>query len=786
MGKRNMEYTVPRFPTSLVGREQEVEELCELVAGSRFVVVAGPGGAGKSRLAAAVVEKLLERFNDGAIVVDVERVVSPPEVRQRVAAAIGVRDSHTATAELLATALRRRRILLVLDNCESLEHDSLRELQELLDEAEALSVLATSRKALHLAGGYVFTLAPLPVPPDDAFSARSAAATGRYDAVRLFVDRARLVRPSFALTDENAASVSAICRHLDGLPLAIELAASWMRVLSVLEIVARIEHGPRFPRAGTGTFASRHQSLESIVADTYSLCTTEEQLLWSRMTVFEGSFDLTAVESVCGAAPLDEPDLLDTVNALVDRSVLSVDQSGTRSRYRLLRVVRNYAAARIDDLATVEERHRVHFAAVVEAAARNWLGPEQVGLSRDLRHAYPDIVRAIERGLEGTATVSVSMRMAVDLWPFWFTSGRLTEGRRLMARVAVTPDGNAHVTERARVLRVVAYLCVLQGDLAAARSFQTDAFQLLDDVDEPFSRAMGSHVEAIIQMCEDGWQTAGELLDQAAAVYAESDDTLAPVFLIDAIGLAAASAALSGQSQRANELGRRGLEICTTQGDVVWRAYIQYALGVDAWLQGACPRASSYATEAMESSPDELLVTLCIELLAWCEASTGGYESAARLLGTAEHRWSYLGGPFSGFKELSRHHDRCERAARSALRPAAFDAAHEQGATFDAADVVKEVASAGEPVVGGVASRDRDAAPLTARQLEVARLLAEGLSNRQIATVLRISTRTAESHVDHILTKLDLPNRTSVAGWFLQRAGERGPGDRARLGVANL
>lgn len=786
MGEWTTAYSVPRFTTSFVGRSADLGELCELVAKSRFVVLVGPGGVGKTRLAAAAVEKLQERFTDGAITVDIGDVATSSEFWQRIAAAIGLRDNHTARPQLLAAALHLRRVLLVLDNCESLPDSCMVELQELFDETETVSVLATSRRALHLAGGYVFTLAPLPVPPDDALSASSAAVIGKYDAVKLFVDRARLVRPPFALTEDNAASVRALCALLDGLPLAIELAASWMRVLSVTQIVARIEDSPRFPRAGTGTFASRHRSLESIVADTYALCTAEEQLLWSRMTVFEGSFDLTAVESVCGSAPLKDSDLLDTVNTLVDRSVLSVDQSGEHCRYRLLRAARSYAAARHDDLAVVEELHRAHFATVVETAARKWLGPDQSGLSRDLRLDYPNIVSAIDRGLEGTVTVLASMRMTVDLWPFWFISGRLTEGRTLVEKVATTPLGDDHIAERAHAMLVGAYLCALQGDVAGARRSRRGAARLLGDVDENISRAMGLHVEAIVEMCEDGWRTAGELLDQAVAIYCEIDDPRAPVFLIDAIGLAVASAALSGQSERVHELGRRGLEICNSHGDVVWRAYIQYALGIDAWLLDDRVRAWSSAVEAMESSPDELLVTHCIELLAWCEGRADRHETAARLLGTADHRWAYLGGPFSGFREISRQHDICKTAARSALGSTAFDAAHEEGAAFDVADVMREVAPAGRhDVASGVCSRAGEAGPLTARQLEVARLLAEGLSNREIAMALRISTRTAESHVDHILTKLGLPNRTRVAGWFLQQAVARGPEARMKLGAAN-
>ncbi|WP_185736316.1 LuxR C-terminal-related transcriptional regulator [Nocardioides sp. LS1] len=762
-----------RYSTSFVGRQRETIDTLNLIAHNRFVGLVGAGGVGKTRLAAHVVPQLRGHFEDGIVAVDLIGCVTPADFRTRVADAIGIRDAGSATFEALAEALQGQHTLLVLDGCELLDSDCLLTVQDLLEHSDTFAVLATSRRALHVDGGLVVALPPLTVPPTEfelPEAGMSPEEVAPYEAVELFVERARLVRPDFDLTTENALSVATLCRRLDGLPLAIELAASWVRALSVAQILHRMETSTDFPRAGTRNIAPRHRALSSLVAGTFDLCAPEEQTLWARMTVFRESFDLTAVEAVCGGAPLNETDLLDTIAGLVDQSVVVVDDISGHSRYRLLRITREYGATKLDDADDVHARHRDHFDNLMAEYAQRWPGPGQIRLLSQVRSDYANISAAIGWGLNRPETVKSSARMAIDLWCFWFATGRLTEGRAVLGRVAAAPLLDAAPVERVRALYFNSYLSVLQGEVRSARKLHDIAAASQPENDNDLlCRGLNLQLDAMIRMGLGHNGDPSDSLDQALAIFEQGSDARARVMFMDAIGVSVLLSALHGDSVRANELGVRGLAVSDETEDVMWRGYIEYALGVDAWVQKSFARARAAALAALEASPDQLLVTHCIELLAWCASSQDDFAQAARLFGAADRRWRQLGGGFSGFSGLSEHRDHCLSATRHGQTSEAFATAYASGIalTVDAiaSDTVKQQA------LDRSSEKHSSAAPspLTTREHEVAVLVARGLSNREIAEALTISPRTAESHVDHILTKLNLPNRTQVVAWMLSR-----------------
>ena len=766
---------LPRFSTSFVGRAREGKKLLQLTAQNRFVGVTGPGGVGKTRLATRVAEQLRTAFADGVTAVDLVGVVTPSEMCARTAASVGMRDADSATFTALISALRDTRMLLLLDGCEVLDSDCLLLVQDLLEHTEQVSVLATSRRALHVDGGLLMTLPPLSVPPIEfelPETNMTAAEVAPYEAVDLFVQRARLVREDFELTDENALSVATLCRRLDGLPLALELAASWVRALSVAQIVERMETTTDFPRAGTINVAPRHRTLSSLVAGTFELCSPEEQLLWCRMTVFVESFDLPAVEAVCGAAPLDQVDLLDTIASLVDQSVVVVDDISGHSRYRLLGLTRDYAAQRAAELDDVHARHREYFDNYMQEYTERLPGPNQVRLLSRAEADYPNIITALDAGLGHPETAEASVRMAADLWSLWFATGRLSEGRRVLRRAAAAPLVDPAATHRIRALYFNAYLCMLQSELRSARKLHEVATATDHGGHEDLlCRGLAIQLDAMIRMGNGEADAPSAILDRAIDTFAAGDDPRNRVSFMDAIGIAVLLAALRGDSQHAMDLGERGLSACDDSGDVVWRAYIDYALGVDAWMQQSYTRATSAALKALLVSPDRLLATHSIELLAWCASSEGDYARAARLFGSADRRWEQVGGPFSGFSGISVHRDRCLKATREGQTVPSFDSAYAAGRLLAVGDIVAETqrtqVSAGAIPVPAVEADDW--APLTSREREVAALVAQGLSNREIAQSLTISPRTAESHVDHILTKLNLPNRRLVAAWMRAR-----------------
>ena len=762
---------VPRFTTSFIGREREVAELVDGLRSRRFVCLTGPGGVGKTRLTARCIPSSGPLFEHGVVWVDAVGIVASSDLRVRVADAVGVRDAKAASPETLKNALRGRRTLLVLDGCEGLDDSSRIFIEALLDSSDTLSILATTRRALHVDGGVVVLLAPLTVPPSEYELAGALVRVediARYEAIRLLVDRARLVRPHYELTSTNARSVVALCRRLDGLPLAIELAASWVRAMSVDQIIRRMETSPDFPRAGTSNIAPRHRTLTSLIAGTFELCTPREQALWARMSVFSESFDLTAVEAVCSGPPLDKADLLDAIASLVDQSVVVVDDNSGDSRYRLLRLTREYGSTKLQDAEEIRSRHLQHFDKLMSGYVEHWSGPGEIGLLSNLRADYGNITDAIEEGLRRSETADASARMATDLWGFWFATGRLTEGRSILDRVIGSSRLRATSVERIRALYYNSYLSLLQDDAASAHALHAAAsVSGTGQGHDGLNKGLRLELDVLIGLSLEIDLVPTESLATAISIFEQADDPRASTMFMDAVSISVLFAALDGQSDYAQELGARGLAVSKRKKDIIWRAYIEYSLGVDAWVQQSFRTAHKRALFGLRTSPDQLLVTHCIELLAWCASSQANFPLAARLFGAADRRWDKAGGQFSGFTGLSRVRDECLTVVRRALKREEFAGEYRSGYRMTVEEVAEIDAETYDKT--GAARHKQDASPLTSREQEVANLIAEGLSNREIARTLTISPRTAESHVDHILTKLDVSSRTQIAAWVLSR-----------------
>ena len=752
-----------RYPTSFVGRTADRSLLSTLLRTYPAATIVGPVGVGKTRLASAVADDVAGRY-DGVFVADLEDCRTPTELVSATASALGVRDMASADMDVVVAVLDGRNTLVVLDSCESLDRDALRLVRDLLNAVPGLTLLLTSRRALHLDGAASVPLAPLGVPPAPPPSAPplTAADVADYDAVRLFVERARLVRPTFEATDANAVALATVCRLLDGLPLTLELTAPWVRLLSIDQIAERMGDTAEFPRDIAPDPAHRHRTLRSLAAGTFALCTPDEQRLWSRMTVFTGSVELAAVEATCGGAPLDQQTIVDGIAALLDQSVLIVDdQLAEQTRYRMLGLTRRYGAEHLAEYADVAHRHHRHFAGVVGEFARNPWGVNQFRRLERLGMDYRDIAAAIDRGLGNPATTESSATMAADLWPFWFYTGRLSEGGDTLARVLGSASIDRHPVYRTRCGYIRAYLCALQDQLGLAERLIDRAADGSDD--DPLNTALGLQVRAMVLAGRQRLDVAADLLDHAVEGYQSLDDPRATTLFMDASGIAVLLAALAGETDRSHRLASRGLAVCDEHRDVMWRGYIEYAPGVDAWLQQDVPTAHRAAVAVITGSRDELLVTHCVELAAWCASIELDHQTAATLFGYADRMWRLLGGRFSGFRAIARHHDVRLAATRRALPPARFAAAFDVGARQSRSDVLDLVTQA--------STRTDSAVRLTSRERQVAALLADGSSNREIAAALSISPRTAESHVEHILAKLGLANRTQAAAWLLSHGG---------------
>ena len=472
---------LPRPLTELVGREQETSEVSALLFKSRLITLTGPGGVGKTRLAIRVAESWAEDQPDGVWFVDLAPLTDATLVPRSVAAVLGVREEPSVSeSDTLTAFLRDRRLLLILDNCEHLINACVVLASRLLDECPALRLLTTSRQPLGLTGEAVWAVPSLAVPDLKGMTPDSAADT---DAVRLFVERAASVLKGFTLTAQNAPAVARVCRRLDGMPLAIELAAARVRMLSPEQIAARLDDRFRLLTHGSRTALPRQQTLRAAVDWSYDLLSASERLLLARLSVFAGGWPLEAAEAVC--VPDDQgDDVLDLLTALEEKSLVSVEVGdGPTRRYRLLETFRQYAGERLREAGLMAETRRRHCAwalALAEAVEIHCRGP-RAGAGWDRLEVDHDNLRAaLEEDSEENSDGEeiVRLRLAAALWRFWMDRGHYREGLERLTRALARSGIAAPDAIRNKALNGAAALAWHQGDLASARRWMEESVVL--------------------------------------------------------------------------------------------------------------------------------------------------------------------------------------------------------------------------------------------------------------------------------------------------------------------
>ncbi|MGX4736301.1 ATP-binding protein [Kitasatospora griseola] len=662
---------LPAELTRFIGRAAELDALAGLLGRSRLVTVTGPGGVGKSRLALRAAARLAAGFPDGARLAELGPVRDPLLLGPAVLAALGQGD-------LGARPLADRRLLLVLDGCEHLVEACAALVDELLRAAPGLRVLATSRQSLRAAGEHLLPLAPLPVEPPP----------GRADseAMLLFADRAAAVRPGFRLDLADRAEVALLCRRLDGLPLALELAAVRLRALSVEQLVARLDDRFRLLTGGGRTVPARHRTMRTAIGWSHELCTMQERLLWARLSVFAGGFDLDAAEYVCGGRGLELDDVLELLDALVDKSVLE-RLDGEPVRFRMLETLRDYGAHWLragDDHRRLLRRHRDWYLSVAAWGEVEWFGPQQAETAERTRLAHPDLRAALEFSLAEPGEEQPALSLAGTLWYFWLGTGRLGEGRhwldRALARAPEPTDA------RAKALWVTGHLATLQGDPARARPALAECRRQALDTGDARALAHAVHRQGSAALIGDDPARAAELLGEALRHYTALGELDSHV-LLAMVGLALAHLFL-GDEPGGTAWAERVRDSCEQHGEQWAHGYGLYAM---AWArrQSGEPRAArGFARESIRLTHplrDPLGLVLAIDLLALLAAEDPApdpYE--ARVLQGAAHRlWTSVGTPFFGSRTFRGPHLACARRARAALTEQQYEEAFRLGARLD-------------------------------------------------------------------------------------------------------
>jgi non-specific serine/threonine protein kinase len=769
---RHQSDNLPIELTSFVGRRREMAEARHLLAGARLVTLTGVGGVGKTRLALRVAGELRRTFKHGVRLVELAEVDEPESLVEKLGSVLGV-DSVPGENPLVA--LRRfvadLHLLLVLDNCEHLVEACAVLVGRLLSSSEGLRVLCTSRQPLGIAGEHTFAVPSLAVPESSRLL--PASMLDQYDAVSLFVARATAILPNFSITEDNAPAVVRLCQQLDGIPLAIELAAARLRAFSVQQILERLGDRYRLLTAGNRIALPRQRTLRALVDWSFSLCSPAECTLWARLSVFAGGFDLESVEAVCSGEGVPADEVFDLLAGLVDKSVVVRGEARGRVRYRMLETIRQYGRDRLiesRDEEALRGRHRDWFALLAEQAEAGWLGPEQVAFAERIEVENANLRLALEFCLAEPDDEQTALRLAASLCNYRRACGSLAEGRRWLDRVlAKAPEPTP---ARAKALWVLAWLVLLQGDIDTGRSLLAECRALAERIDDASALAYVTQFTGLAEVLEGRFEAGMALLGEAMLWHTERGDHNAGTLAFGQLTMARCFAA--------DEAAPEAVRVCFQYVNPVDSpepyAYVLWYQAILWFRLGRFAEATGSVARALRVRPvprDNWLVGLCLETLAWCAAAEGEPVRAATLLGAAEATRRSMGSAIAGLPYLAVPHEECVLRIRQRLADGDYDDAYLAGVELGP-DGAVEFARGGAPAPHRAVPVHHGDDPLTRREREIADLVAKGMSNKEIAAALVIAQRTAETHVEHILSKLGFNRRAQIAVWSAARRSRHG------------
>ncbi len=782
-GKSN---NIPFQTTPLVGREKELKAVAALLRdpGRRLVTLTGPGGIGKTRLGFQVAEQLTPHYEGGAWVVELACVDDPTILSQRVAAALGLREApDDALLEALLAHLQSRHLLLVLDNCEHLHGACAQLVRELLASCPRVHVLVTSREPLHIAGEATWPVPPLELP--DLANLTPARDLLGYESVHLFVDRAERVFPFFSISEQNAPAIAEVCHRLDGIPLAIELAASWVRVLSVSQIVDRL--GDRFALLASAdqTIPARQRTLEATLDWSYDLLNEQERVLFQRLSVFAGGFTVQAAEAVCSGDGLEQEEILDLLSRLVDKSLVIVERrEGLERRCRLLATVHQYATMRLKgsgDMAVWRDRHLDWCLAMAEQARPGIWGAAGRASFEQLDSEEDNDRAALQWAIESSAA-DKSLRLAGALGWYWYARANLHEGRYWL-KEALAAGMGASSASRASALNAAGALAVLQNDHERATELLQEAVRL--DCSSQCSRVAAWSLQelGLAAHYSGRYARAEEWFGDSMSLFRELGDYVGIASVLLYQGM---TAHYQGDGSRAAALLLESLTLLQAAEDAVGTAQALLGLGLVARQQNDLVRAQASFQEALQIAQEQgarLEVAQCLEGMAGLACQQRRGQRAAQLFGAAEGLRDLIGTELPHGHRAD--HVRDTEVLRSQMTVQEFAKRWSAGRELTLEQAVayaleEEKESIGtERVPAGALTALQMAkhryGGLTAREREVAALVTQGLSNSDIGAQLFVTVRTVEAHITHILRKLGFSSRAQIAAWAIDRGLAEAP-----------
>jgi predicted ATPase/class 3 adenylate cyclase len=588
---------LPAMLTSFIGREREMVEVKRLLTSTRLLTITGAGGAGKTRLALHVAADLVDSFADGMWLIELAPLSDPTLAAQLVANGLGIREEDgRPLLQTLVDSLRAKSLLLILDNCEHLVQGVAQLAQTLLAGAPKLRILATSREPLGVVGETAWCIPPLSSP-----GLHETAALGnltQFDAVKLFIDRAVAAKPDFAVSNQNAPAVARICARLDGIPLAIELAASRVRALSAEQIAARLDDRFRLLVGGSRTALPRQQTLRALIDWSYDLLTESERILLRRLSVFAGGWTLQAAEEVCSGGSIQAHEVLDLLAHLIDKSLVVAEPQDGGDRYRFLEMIRQYSHERLREGNETDEfahKHAEYFMKMAKESYAELWGPSQGHWLARLETEHDNLRTALMWMTQHGDRAEMLLLMAGSLWRFWEIHGYISEGRAWLERaLAKNPDAPAYL--RANGLRGAGMLARQQGDYAQAKAMHEQSLALFRKMEDKLGIARELDALGEIAQCQGNYAQAIELHTESLALRYEIDDKEGIAVSLGQLGSIARD---RGQYQYARDLLEQSLELNRATGDKLYTALSLNNLGLVACLLCEYERATALFEEAV-------------------------------------------------------------------------------------------------------------------------------------------------------------------------------------------
>jgi predicted ATPase/DNA-binding CsgD family transcriptional regulator/Tfp pilus assembly protein PilF len=760
---RDGRHNLPTSLSSFVGRERELAEAQARLSEARLLTLTGVGGCGKTRLALEVGRAVLDCYVDGVWLVELAALTEAALVPQSAAAVFGTRETPAEPiATALATTLRGQSLLLVLDNCEHLLDACAQLVDALLRACPELRVLATSREPLGITGELAWRVPSLPVP--DPQQLLPFAQLEQNPAIRLFVERAAAVQPHFKLTARNACAVAQVCQRLDGIPLALELAAVRIQALTVDQLSARLDQGFRLFTGGSRTALPRQQTLRATLDWSYDLLSDAEKHLFNRLSVFVAGWTLEAAEAVCGGDGIDEQDVLDLLQRLVRKSLVVAEEGRDgAARYRLLETLRQYAHERLTaagDIEKVQRQHASYYSALAAEAERGaW---DQTWLERLL--AEYENLRATMRWLS-ESNPQDAVGLGGRLWPMWVRGGFLTEGRTHLRTLLALQGPSRRSAEWAALVASDGLVALFAGEYAAARARLEEAVNLWRRLGDQHGLALALNYVATAAREQEDYLEARAWFEQSLAL---SDDLGDRSLSSKTLGSLGSVVHALGDYDLAQVRYEQSMALAERLDNRYVQAWALHNMGCLALDRGDYRTARARLTQSLElrdKHDNQGLVHMLAEFSALAAAE--GLSTSALRLAAATDSLTQKTGLIVQHSERGRF-ERWLAAAQQAVGEEAAAAAWIEGYQMRLDQAIAYALAPREAGTVGIAADLKVAQTshqLTPRQREVAALVGQGLTNRQIAERLVVTERAAAAHVERILDKLGVGSRVQIAVW---------------------